>query len=58
MHEQIMKHAELSLVDLYDVFCDEECILENGGKPLYNDTNHLSVTGSELVGRTIRDLLK
>jgi len=53
-----LKHdfPELKVFDPFDVFCSEsECYLFKNNNPLYRDQHHLSVYGSELLGKSIVD---
>ena len=46
----------LKIYDPYNVFCDSvKCFLVVDGKPLYRDQHHLSVHGSNLLGKAISD---
>lgn len=46
----------LYFVDTYDSLCkDTNCLVVKEGKPVYNDTSHLSVTGSQELTDLLRD---
>jgi peptidoglycan/LPS O-acetylase OafA/YrhL len=49
---QVSQKANVEVISLYDVLCDEMmCKTEMGGKLLYRDQGHLSYDGSKIVAR-------
>ena len=46
------KHPNVSVLDLHSLLCDEtSCQAASDGKPVYYDAGHLSMAGSQLLGR-------
>ena len=45
-------HSNVSVLDLHSLLCDKtSCQAASDGKPMYYDGGHLSMTGSQLLGR-------
>ena len=53
--KQITKNVStLTYVDPYEVLCESgSCSIESDGHALYNDSHHLSVSGSRLLTKTV-----
>ncbi len=48
------RHPEVSYLDPRDVRCDDRsCRALNGARPIYRDTDHMTVTGSQEVWRAL-----
>lgn len=48
------KDGSMNFVDPYNVLCDSgDCLIHSGGRTLYNDSSHLSVSGSELMSGSL-----
>lgn len=58
-HESVAKIPNVSVVDLDNVFCDEEeCFLVKDGVLLFRDMHHLAEGGSHLVEKEISSALR
>lgn len=52
------RHPGLRVFDAQSVLCDRElCHAERQGSFIYNDSNHLGVEGSRVVGRALTQFL-
>ncbi len=48
------RHPSLRLVELRDLFCEQEtCSMSRNGTLLYRDNNHLNIAGSRYVGQAL-----
>ena len=58
LYAVLKNHPDVRVFDPMPFLCDKEnCALEVNGELLYNDTNHLSLKGAEIVSLGLHDFL-
>ena len=53
------EYPSIKVIDLYKLFCDNrKCYVEKDGTPLYMDTNHLNIYGSQLASKAFVEYIE